>query len=60
MGKKLTKEQQEHLIEHMKGAMAMDMLRSEDALAILEVLLEACRREKDEIDPMGFISEFLE
>ena len=60
MGPKLTKEQQEHLLKRIEDVMADDVLCAGDAIAILNVLLDACEREKEAIDPMGFIGEFLQ
>ncbi len=59
MARKLTKEQQQTLIRRIADVMMDDVLTGEDAVAILDILINACQREKEAIDPTGFIGEFL-
>ncbi len=49
MNDKLSNEQKQKLLNEFVAVLGLDVLRQTDALALVEVLVEACRREEADI-----------
>ena len=58
MDDKLSKEKRERLLGMMEAVMEEDALRYSDAAKIIDVLLDACRREKAETEEKMLIERF--
>ena len=60
MNDKLTNEQCEKILKETIKVMEMEVLRQSDAVELLDVLLNACRREKAEIEDWMKPSDILQ
>lgn len=58
MDEKLTAEECERLLERVKAVMEEDVLRRSDAVKLIDVLLEACKREKADTLEQELINRF--
>ncbi len=58
MDDKLTREQCERLLSIITGVMENEALRSTDAIKLIDVLLEACKREKIDTEEKMLMERF--
>ena len=58
MDKKLTKEQRDKLIQRFKAVAEDDMLNGSDAVKIIDILIEACEREKAAVSEDMMVERF--